>query len=1407
MDNNMIDVSNFEARSDFTTDAPYKFLDADTIRNDEGELFRLEGLSMPEIVHGNADGLIPGGPGGWEATNQIDKLAKEMGFTNVHRLTNPDGSPKMDATGKRQLVRISDENGRDFVQALTSYGINRLGKYSSQEEIDAYSWGKAKKTMTPFQEDKPLNEFEKAKLIIDDATEAESYRASQFKKVALDEAELSRLKGPRQPGESIEQYAVRLQQAQDYTDARVLGRHQDRTLQNKALHPWSESWDIGWTGVIEGLYGAAQMVGERTGFNWLEALGDEGVKRQHEYLKNKPELKMNILKPVLDEAGNVIDNEWDVNGLSGFFEYIGNMGAMAIPYMGVTAGATLAAPMTYGASMSIPVVMYTGQTWNEMEGEDKSATLAAAAGVTMTVLDRLGIQGLMGGVKGVNLLSKDSRDKMIDAWIKKNKKGIVNDTNKAAARNAIDKMTRLESAKLVKHAAEIAKDQLKYGNILRSFAARSAQGFGVESTTEVGQELAGYTAAVIGSDKNFDSVELHNRLLNAFIAGGTLGAGFGVPGTIYDAGAWADVAVRTGPKEDKRLSDEGRWAEEEARRGTVYATDAAGNILLDEYGQQIIKTQGSARTISDIADTAAKKAKKRILNPNDKDFHQKAEAHDRAQKSKDAFTKIKEAAGNFPMLYQGSMRFLINPFTNNQKVRDIGVLVNGFLHKINPGESFEEYKQMQAAFFRNLIKSPAMLSKDAKFKRINQLELSKITNAFGQWVDKRNLSTLDWNSLPDGSITDAKDPNFTNGVDLRKHKDWLKDFSLEMNTLGDSLYNKQKEMRTRLNDGSDTDKTFDVDYLNNYLLRYKSLNKAAIEKNKNAFIKALMKDEFAKGVPGFGSYTGPNGKLVKRGLTLDAATDLANEILNNGDMIDGRSIFEVGRGRHIPAAHKKRVFGLSDISDFNEFMEQDVFVNINNAIKSATRYMAYQKYVGDNNEILNQMLDDAVANGLAEEDANYLAAGLRDYLQAESGNYKRIQNQTLNSIQKNILVWTTMAGLPMATISSMVEYMMTLRALTPAQINTTIKNSAKEFAQAMWDTITNPGLQNTEARLRKEQRQANLQKLGFFDWDVGAAQTTGATENTYASRYLLDKYFRIIGLQQWTDYTRNIRASIADDFIMDHLNTINRQRRDGGLYTNEVQEAEEQLRNLGLDVNKLLALANQTLGLPLFDRVKPPIADTLQQMRETNAELDRMFSLAQYNFINEAIALPGTANRPLFYQNPHIALFTQFQGFIATFTANHIPRMWGDYVKRGTPAMKYNAFAIMTLMIALGFVSQYLKDLLKYGRATPYLDRAEVIQRGVGASGLIGVAERPLNFFFPIYETSSSNMVEELFQTVSGEAAALSNVTRAATGAVQIAEGNLEPGAYKILKTTPLTGPFNQLNRAVAGGINDLFGG
>ena len=178
--------------------------------------------------------------------------------------------------------------------------------------------------------------------------------------------------------------------------------------------------------------------------------------------------------------------------------------------------------------------------------------------------------------------------------------------------------------------------------------------------------------------------------------------------------------------------------------------------------------------------------------------------------------------------------------------------------------------------------------------------------------------------------------------------------------------------------------------------------------------------------------------------------------------------------------------------------------------------------------------------------------------------------------------------------------------------------------------------------------------------------------------------------------------------------------------------------------------------------------------------------------------MPQAANRPKIFQDPRFAFFTQFQGFIATFTANHIPKMWGEYVKRGTPAMKYNAFAVMMTMLLLGFVSQYLKDLLKYGAPSPYLDDMEKVQRAVGASGLLGTGERLINLVYPIYESSSDNAAEWFFNTISGEAAALSNVSRVYGAAGKIIEGKPEKGVYDILKTAPLLGPFNQLNRTIA---------
>ena len=1391
----------------------FTFLDADTVTDSQGRLLRVQGLSAPEIMHATDKGLTEAGAGGWETTKQVEGIANKLGYNKIEYLTNPNGSPMLDATKTRQLIRIKDSQGRDLVESLSMYGIGDLGRYSSKNEIDARLWGEAQvnPNLDPYN-DSELNEFQKARIAIDETTKAERLHELRAKKVALNEQELAALNADRQPGESVTAYNFRKRMAKDYSDLLVQVRHTDRTLSNKALHPWSEGFDIGWTGAIEGMFGAVDMIGEKTGFNWLESIGEDGVKRQREYLKNKPDLKMSLLTPELDIEGNVIGNDWDVDGIGGFFEYIGNMAAVSLPYMGVTFAGALAAPLTggtslaaatgvsalsgAGVSMLAPVSMYAGQTWNEMEGDKKSATLASAAGITMAVLDRLGIKGLMGlGGTGGTLLKKSTRDQIVKKILKENVdlrriersqglrgRQLTPKLTESGARALLAKQTRMVAVSYLDDAAKKAKEQLTARNILRALTVRGGLGFGIESTTEVGQELTGYLAAVFGSDKQFDAVQLTDRLTNAAIAGGTLGAGFSVPGVATDVAAWTDVAVRKAPAEADRLHQEEQWRESEKvkrkiiigkdRNGKpVYQRDANGNFVYESVQLSIDDLQ--KQNVKDQANRANPRSKIKKTG----EFSDKSGAGKRELKTRGVGERTSDAFKSIPMLLKGAMPFTFwKAAFESKAMRKLGSQFNGFLHRIHSGETFEEFKHLTLAKYRNLMQSPAEVAKAAGFGTINPVQLSTIINDFARWVGKRKIIKTVTNA--DGTVSHSLNPRFNwkkAPASIRKHRKWLEVYAMNAARLGDMLWNDQKNAREA------TGKKWDVGTIPNYILRYKAFNKVAIEKKKNAFIDALVKH---------------------KKLSREAATKIANDILNNRDIVDGSSLFQVGRGKQKPGSHKGRKLNLSDDKNFDEFMETDAFVNVSNSAKSATRYIAYQKFVGDNGEVINEYLEQALDEGMSEKDVNRMAVAVQDYLDAESGNYKRIQNETWAKIQKNLLVWTTLAGLPLATISSFVEYMMTMRALSPEQIEKTFKGSAREFAKATWSTMMNPRLSSTQQRIEKENRQQDLKDLGFFDWDVGAAQTTGATENTYASRYLLDKYFRLIGLQQWTDYTRNVRASIAEDFIRNHIETIIRQRRSGKIRTNEVQEAESQLSNLGINVGRLVALWD---GPNVIPGIGVESEANIKVIQDWTQEFEQMMNHAKFNFVNEAIALPGTANRPLFYQNPHFALFTQFQGFIATFTANHIPRMWGDYVKRGTPGMKYNAFAIMSTMILLGFVSQYLKDLLKYGASTPYLDRMEKIQRGIGASGMIGVAERPLDFFFPIYETSSKGNIEWFFNTVSGEAAALSNLSRAAKGATQIVAGNTEPGLYKLLKTTPVVGPINQFNQKVASEVTGFF--
>ena len=91
----------------------YSFVDADTLRDpDSDELYRIQGYDAPEIASWNQSGQqYKGATAGGGASLLIPGLAQSQGFHNLVKLTNEDGSPKYDATGKRQMVDLRNETG------------------------------------------------------------------------------------------------------------------------------------------------------------------------------------------------------------------------------------------------------------------------------------------------------------------------------------------------------------------------------------------------------------------------------------------------------------------------------------------------------------------------------------------------------------------------------------------------------------------------------------------------------------------------------------------------------------------------------------------------------------------------------------------------------------------------------------------------------------------------------------------------------------------------------------------------------------------------------------------------------------------------------------------------------------------------------------------------------------------------------------------------------------------------------------------------------------------------------------------------------------------------------------------------------------------------------------------------
>ncbi len=838
----------------------------------------------------------------------------------------------------------------------------------------------------------------------------------------------------------------------------------------------------------------------------------------------------------------------------------------------------------------------------------------------------------------------------------------------------------------------------------------------------------------------FNDAFIH-RITNAAVAGGTIGGAFAGAAGIHDAGKWADVAHGYKPADLGRVDELAKLDE----------NDPVNSLSNEQYLQKMQKEQ---RDIDPASDFALRKAA--YMNEQGR--------RSTGQKAVDTVTAASRLFGR-----QLGQRFNKGSLAKSPAYRRLASLVDASRNKIHSGKSYETSLAITKAKYMNMLgENPKQIARGYR----GHTNIRTSNKAFKESFNKIKDDYLQWyennHDIATGKVTSNYDWN-----------KWGQEDAQKFSTLFNNLDNMAISMRTNGNNAwvaGGNAKGLKFNRLNNYLLKFKAMKKGVIEKNRSDF----------------------QGKLMSEyGFSSKVATELTTKILE-GDPVDGidNNIFNLLM-KGVPANNAKaRTLGLSQNPAFDQFFHDDLIHNLNEATRTASRFETYHKYVGKDNWRLNKLLHEASDQGVSKEELNAMASHLQDYFDSQSGNYKRpakgSTGERLMVAQKFALTWSLLTSLGLSAFSSMAELALSFQGLTNEQIfskdkNRGINGMGFELANMLWRGMYRVSGIEAASGFEFENHSEGmniLRRVGMLDQEMGAATTVGATETLEGewTKNIIEKYFKYNGLQGLTNTNRSIRAANGMDAFIQY----GKEMMDYPESSTGHRLAKQKLRDLGI---------NPEFFNDINERRR--IGDIITPAEE--ARYNDMIDAGLYEWINQAVALPGAANRPLFYQDPRFALLTQFNGFIAVFTANHIPRMWNDYIRKGPPSVKFNTFAMMATMILLGFVSQYLKDLIKHGQATPYLDDQGKLRRAVNASGLLGSGERALNLLFPMYDQKHSGPIDYAFDTALGEVPAAGPIQRLYKGVGNALEGDASEASYNFLRAMPFMGPLTGISKLISG--------
>ena len=416
---------------------------------------------------------------------------------------------------------------------------------------------------------------------------------------------------------------------------------------------------------------------------------------------------------------------------------------------------------------------------------------------------------------------------------------------------------------------------------------------------------------------------------------------------------------------------------------------------------------------------------------------------------------------------------------------------------------------------------------------------------------------------------------------------------------------------------------------------------------------------------------------------------LANEIL---DAIFNRDFGVTGE----VVQFMKASGAAKSIKDFMNNSHIDQFKN--KLLGEVTRFTR-QKYLGENNEVISNLINKMVEDKVITEDqADALAADMVDQIAKHNRQFGRIQNELLANVQDIARGVTSLGVMDTVIFSQMGEAVMAFMQSDKGVVKS-IGSFAADFAQSVRYSI--PKIANKRGKVTDKREQ--YERSGYHSEEL--IQQQGADVNNKFIRELQQKFYIANLLEPTTDAIRMSRMGIAFDSLSQMIEEM--KGVDLDKMTRKQAKMYERLAYYGGNVPELVRLYSKEGPLTPQDQ------ETLNLIWETMVP----------KFVDEFTVRIKPGSRPSIFEDQRFGLpfFTQYLSFTAHYHANVLPRMYTVYLKDATAPVAYKTFQVITAAILVAYTSQFLKDLLLRGEEHPSLEGATgAIHRAINYSGALG---------------------------------------------------------------------------------------